>query len=199
MELPAVFHLLRAGTLTGQDLFAYVDAALVDTDPQSIDGIMADMGEGLSHEPSPGPDAGGSDVGRAMLRLYTTARSATAGAAGFYNHNVRLDTPAGPVIVRIPIDGALLDATAPRGVPVPETFTDDAAELFDRLGQVPAGDLPPLPRGWAEDGDAPAFARQLSDVTGGVWGRFRRRYGPLYAALGVPPIRSRRSWTAGRR
>ncbi|TCO54812.1 hypothetical protein [Actinocrispum wychmicini] len=27
-------------------------------------------------------------------------------AAGFYNHNIRLETPGGPVIVRIPIPGA---------------------------------------------------------------------------------------------
>jgi aminoglycoside phosphotransferase (APT) family kinase protein len=84
------------------------------------------------------------------------------------------------------IDGVLLDTTAPRGVPVPGTFADDAAELFGRLGQVPAGALPPLPLGWAADGDAPAFAQQLSDVTGGMWGRFRRGYGSLYDALGVP-------------
>lgn len=201
---------------------------------------MADMREGLSQEPSAArvnaqpvsANTPGTEPLADPLKLYTTARSATAAPAGFYNHNVRLDTPAGPVIVRIPIDGAdvmdlriwpehevmraiepyvpaaprvlhvfhaappfqvhqcvdgvLLDATAPRGVPVPGLFTDDAAELFDRLGRVPVGDLPPLPRGWADDGDTPAFARQLSDATGGVWDRFRHSYGPLYAALGVP-------------
>ncbi|GGT43940.1 aminoglycoside phosphotransferase family protein [Nonomuraea spiralis] len=41
-----------------------------------------------------------------MLNLYNTAVQARNGASGFYNDNVRVDTPSGPVIVRIPIAGA---------------------------------------------------------------------------------------------
>ncbi|WP_067142517.1 phosphotransferase family protein [Microtetraspora malaysiensis] len=41
-----------------------------------------------------------------MLDLYNTAIQARNGASGFYNDNIRVDTPSGPVIVRIPIAGA---------------------------------------------------------------------------------------------
>jgi len=40
------------------------------------------------------------------LALYKAARASGASWAGFYNRNVRLDTPSGPVVVRIPIPGA---------------------------------------------------------------------------------------------
>ncbi|SNQ47867.1 conserved hypothetical protein [Frankia canadensis] len=38
--------------------------------------------------------------------LYRLALARTDRSAGFYNHNVRIDTPDGPVVVRIPIPGA---------------------------------------------------------------------------------------------
>ncbi|OHV48900.1 aminoglycoside phosphotransferase family protein [Pseudofrankia sp. BMG5.36] len=38
--------------------------------------------------------------------LYRLALARTDRSAGFYNHNVRVETPAGPVVVRIPIPGA---------------------------------------------------------------------------------------------
>ncbi|MCT9934961.1 aminoglycoside phosphotransferase family protein [Planotetraspora sp. A-T 1434] len=41
-----------------------------------------------------------------MIDLYNTAVQARNGASGFYNDNIRVDTPSGPVIVRIPITGA---------------------------------------------------------------------------------------------
>ncbi|WP_405152113.1 aminoglycoside phosphotransferase family protein [Sphaerisporangium sp. NBC_01403] len=41
-----------------------------------------------------------------MIDLYQAALAANEGARGFYNNNVRLDTPSGPVIVRIPLHGA---------------------------------------------------------------------------------------------
>ncbi|MGW4412004.1 aminoglycoside phosphotransferase family protein [Nonomuraea sp. NPDC004702] len=41
-----------------------------------------------------------------MRDLYNTAVQAGNGATGSYNTNVRVDTPGGPVIVRIPIAGA---------------------------------------------------------------------------------------------
>jgi aminoglycoside phosphotransferase (APT) family kinase protein len=40
------------------------------------------------------------------LALYQAARASRTALAGFYNRNVRLDTPSGPVIVRIPIPDA---------------------------------------------------------------------------------------------
>lgn len=39
-------------------------------------------------------------------QLYAQASTHLNTAAGYYNHNVRVDTPDGPVNVRIPIDGA---------------------------------------------------------------------------------------------
>jgi len=38
--------------------------------------------------------------------LYRAALARTDRSAGFYNHNVRVETPDGPVVVRIPIPGA---------------------------------------------------------------------------------------------
>ncbi|WP_049806872.1 phosphotransferase family protein [Pseudofrankia inefficax] len=38
--------------------------------------------------------------------LYRIALASTDRSAGFYNHNVRIETPAGSVVVRIPIPGA---------------------------------------------------------------------------------------------
>lgn len=38
--------------------------------------------------------------------LYRLALARTDRSAGFYNHNVRIETPDGPVVVRIPIPGA---------------------------------------------------------------------------------------------
>ncbi|MFI0352902.1 phosphotransferase family protein [Actinomadura sp. 9N407] len=38
--------------------------------------------------------------------LYERARARPDAAAGYYNHNIRIDTADGPVIVRIPIHGA---------------------------------------------------------------------------------------------
>ncbi|NVI90104.1 phosphotransferase, partial [Actinomadura sp. BRA 177] len=38
--------------------------------------------------------------------LYERARAHGDSAAGYYNDNIRVDTPDGPVIVRIPIHGA---------------------------------------------------------------------------------------------
>lgn len=41
-----------------------------------------------------------------MIELYAAALAARDGASGFYNNNVRLDSPSGPVIVRIPLHDA---------------------------------------------------------------------------------------------
>lgn len=41
-----------------------------------------------------------------MIDLYNAAVQARNGTSGFYNDNIRVDTPSGPVIVRIPITGA---------------------------------------------------------------------------------------------
>lgn len=40
------------------------------------------------------------------LALYQAACTSRTALTGFYNRNVRLDTPSGPVVVRIPIPGA---------------------------------------------------------------------------------------------
>ncbi|MGH3393036.1 MAG: phosphotransferase [Actinomadura sp.] len=40
------------------------------------------------------------------LEMYEQARAREDAAAGYYNHNVRIDAAAGPVVVRIPIHGA---------------------------------------------------------------------------------------------
>lgn len=164
--------------------------------------------------------------------LYHTALARTDAAAGFYNHNIRVDTSDGPVNVRIPIAGAdtmdlriwpevdvlsaiapyvsnvprvlhisdrpafqvhefiegeLLDATAPRGVRVPDHVLGDIVNLFQKLSVVPAARLPDVPSGWAADSDTPTFARQLSDVTASVYRRFCGSFGPLFADVGIPP------------
>jgi hypothetical protein len=46
------------------------------------------------------------------------------------------DSPAFQILEFI--DGELLDASAPRGVPVPGHLIGDVAELFGQLGQIPA-------------------------------------------------------------
>lgn len=44
------------------------------------------------------------------IELYRQAKSSGRRLAGFYNHNVRIDTPSGPVVVRTPIaDAATMD------------------------------------------------------------------------------------------
>jgi aminoglycoside phosphotransferase (APT) family kinase protein/tetratricopeptide (TPR) repeat protein len=85
------------------------------------------------------------------------------------------------------IPGELLDNVAPRGTRVPPFVLDDVVQLFGQLVTVPLAEVPPPPHGWPADGDSASFAALLSDVTAGVWDRFRDEYGPLYAALGVPP------------
>src|SRR5262249_50747958 len=60
---------------------------------------------------SPHREGGHGFAGRTAMtvdaiRLYRVACAQSGAAAGFYNHNIRVDTPDGPVIVRIPISGA---------------------------------------------------------------------------------------------
>jgi aminoglycoside phosphotransferase (APT) family kinase protein len=164
--------------------------------------------------------------------LYREASAQASSASGYYNHNVKVSTPAGPAIVRIPIpgsdvmdlaiwpeasvlravrgsvthaprllyakdhpqfqilgfiDGELLDACAPRGVPVPEHVIGDVAETIGQLCALPQERIPPLPADWPEDGKTADFAGRLSDVTEGIYERFRPAFGQLFAALGIPP------------
>jgi aminoglycoside phosphotransferase (APT) family kinase protein len=164
--------------------------------------------------------------------LYREAAAQAGPASGYYNHNIKLATPAGPVIVRIPIpesdvmdltiwpeasvlqtirdlvtraprllhasehprfqilefiDGELLDAVAPRGVPVPAHVIGDVGEVFRQLCAIPPDRIPPLPAGWPAEGKTTGFARQLSAITEGVYERFQPEFGELYASLGIPP------------
>jgi aminoglycoside phosphotransferase (APT) family kinase protein/tetratricopeptide (TPR) repeat protein len=163
--------------------------------------------------------------------LYRQAAARAETASGFYNHNVRLATAAGPVIVRMPIPGTdvmdlaiwpesgvlrairgvvthaprllcaresppfqvlefisgeLLDAQAPRGVPVPGHVIGDVAELLGQLGGIPRDAIPPLPAGWPADGETADFARRLTAVTAGIYARFRPDFGELFTGLGIP-------------
>jgi aminoglycoside phosphotransferase (APT) family kinase protein/tetratricopeptide (TPR) repeat protein len=163
--------------------------------------------------------------------VYREAAALSDSAAGYYNHNVKLATPAGPVIVRMPIpgsdvmdlviwpessilrairdrvihaprllcaresppfqvlefiDGELLDAIAPRGVPVPGHVIGDVAEVFGQLCAIPREAVPSLPGDWPADGQTADFARRLSAVTAGVYSRFRPEFGELFASLGIP-------------
>ncbi|GLZ08910.1 hypothetical protein Acsp03_63760 [Actinomadura sp. NBRC 104412] len=55
----------------------------------------------------------------AWTDLYERAQARSDAAAGYYNHNIRLDTADGPVIVRIPIHGAdIMDLRIWREEPV---------------------------------------------------------------------------------
>ena len=163
--------------------------------------------------------------------LHRQAAARADSASGFYNCNVRLVTPAGPVIVRMPIpgtdvmdlaiwpessvlrairdtgthaprllcahdsppyqvleciDGELLDASAPRGAPVPGHVIGDVAEVFGQLCGIPREAIPPLPADWPADGETADFARRLSAVTADVYARFRPEFGELFAGLGIP-------------
>jgi len=163
--------------------------------------------------------------------LYREAAAQTGSASGFYNYNIKIATPAAPVIVRIPIpdsdamdlaiwpeasilrairdsvthaprllyaedhprfqvlefiDGAPLDASAPRGVPVPGHVIGDVAEAFGQLGAIPPDKIPPLPADWPDDENTADFARRLSAVTEGVYARFRPEFGELFASLEIP-------------
>jgi aminoglycoside phosphotransferase (APT) family kinase protein len=84
--------------------------------------------------------------------LYQRALEHEDAAAGFYNHNIRLDTDDGPVIVRIPIPGAatmdltiwheadVLTAVRPYVPPIPNVrhvSTDPPFQIHDFV----AGDL----------------------------------------------------------
>jgi len=84
------------------------------------------------------------------------------------------------------INGDVLDGVAPRGKRVPDHVIGDVGDLFRQLGQVPLQLLPALPANWPADGDTPAFAHRLSDVTEGVHTRFRDEFGELFTALGFP-------------
>jgi aminoglycoside phosphotransferase (APT) family kinase protein len=80
------------------------------------------------------------------LALYQQALEHEESAAGFYNHNIRLDTDDGPVIVRIPIPGAatmdltiwheadVLTAVRPYVPPIPtvrHVSTDPPFQIHD--------------------------------------------------------------------
>ncbi|MFC4536528.1 phosphotransferase family protein [Sphaerisporangium dianthi] len=76
------------------------------------------------------------------IELYETARAHLQAAAGYYNKNVRVPTPDGPVNVRIPIDGAdvmdlrvwhedeVLPAIAPYVAHAPRLLHTSADPLF---------------------------------------------------------------------
>jgi aminoglycoside phosphotransferase (APT) family kinase protein len=165
------------------------------------------------------------------LAVYQQALGRPDAAAGFYNHNIRIDTDGGPVIVRIPIPGAasmdltiwneadvltavgpylaqvprlrhvhtdpsfqlheyiagdVVDTVAPRGTPLASRVLDDVIAFFAGLVAVPAAVLPATPPAWPADGDTPAFARRLSDITAGVYATYLPTFGQLFTALGIP-------------
>lgn len=164
--------------------------------------------------------------------LYRQAAAQAGPAAGYYNHNIKVATATGPVLVRMPmpgsdvmdlaiwpeaavlrairdrvtyaprllyasdsprfqilefIDGELLDAVAPRGVPVPGHVIGDIGEAFTQICAIPRAMIPPLPADWPADGSTAGFAGRLSAVTAGVHERSLPEFGELFTSVGIPP------------
>jgi aminoglycoside phosphotransferase (APT) family kinase protein len=84
------------------------------------------------------------------------------------------------------IDGEQLDASAPRGVPVPAHVISDVAEVFGQLCAIPRERIPPLPPDWPADTKTAGFARRLSAITQSVYARCQPEFGGLFAGLGIP-------------
>ena len=84
------------------------------------------------------------------------------------------------------VEGDLLEGVAPIGKPVPPGVIRDALALFSELVRVPAEVLPAKNQPWPQDGDTPAFAGRLSEVSTGIHRDFASRYPELLADLGIP-------------
>ncbi len=84
------------------------------------------------------------------------------------------------------VDGDLLESVAPVGKPVPTGLIRDALALFAELIRVPAEVLPAKNQSWPEDGDTPAFAERLSEVSTGIHRDFMSRHPGLLSDLGIP-------------
>lgn len=106
--------------------------------------------------------------------LYEQARAHPDAAAGYYNHNIRIDTADGPVIVRIPIHGAdmmdlrlwpeeaVLTAIAPYVQHAPRVLHTSAAPPFQVHEFIPGALLNDIaPRGEAVPAHVPSDVAQL--------------------------------------
>lgn len=94
------------------------------------------------------------------------------------------------------VEGEVVNAAWPRGDRLPARIVPAVVGLLGRLQRVPRAALPPIP-GWPADGDTAAFGRALSNVTEGVYERFRRRYWWALREFQVPadPLRAvRERW-----
>ncbi|MEU7925416.1 aminoglycoside phosphotransferase family protein [Micromonospora sp. NPDC049107] len=112
---------------------------------------------------------------------YDRARSQVDAAAGYYNHNIRVEVKSGPVIVRIPIHGAdvmdlrlwreedLLPAIAPYVIQAPRLLFLNKDPAFQIHQFIPGDVLNDIaPRGTAcpphVPDDVARLLRQLADV-----------------------------------
>jgi aminoglycoside phosphotransferase (APT) family kinase protein len=112
-----------------------------------------------------------------------TALQRTSVAENTPRHYARL----GGFSVHEYVPGQALSEICAPGKPVDRFVVDAIVEQMARFTQVPASDLPPLPAGWAADGDSRAFLRARADfaeheVREANWPDFA----PLFAALAVP-------------
>jgi aminoglycoside phosphotransferase (APT) family kinase protein len=94
------------------------------------------------------------------------------------------------------VEGDVVNAVWPRGDRLPARIVPAVVDLLRRLRRVPREALPAIP-GWPADGDTAAFGRALSNLTEGVYQRFRRRYWWALREFQVPadPLRTvRERW-----
>lgn len=85
------------------------------------------------------------------------------------------------------VEGVPLNEISPPGSPVGDEVLKRIAWLFGELAQVPAQDLPALPKGWSTDGDSTRFLQNLVTFAHQeVYLRNRSRYGRLFRELGIP-------------
>ncbi|SEO36490.1 aminoglycoside phosphotransferase family protein [Actinacidiphila rubida] len=85
------------------------------------------------------------------------------------------------------IPGTTLAAVCPPGKPVDTIHVENLVAQMAEFTRVPADILPPMPKGWAADGDSRTFLRDRAEIAdrevrAAHWGDL----GSLFAALEVP-------------
>lgn len=94
---------------------------------------------------------------------------------------------AGEACVHEYVPGVALSQVCPPGKPLERRYVEAVAAHFASFGAVRLADLPPLPAGWAADGDSRAFLLDRVRFTDTrVRGAHEAEYGGLLGALGVP-------------
>lgn len=85
------------------------------------------------------------------------------------------------------VEGTPLEEIAPSGSQVGHETLHRIAALFGDMAEVPADDLPKLPRAWRAHGDSTRFLQNLATFAHReVYLRNRPRFGSLFRALGIP-------------